>query len=387
MQVINFSRIMKRTLNIYTKILVTFFVLLMVSSCDDTSKIFTVTETTPVVLSDLDFTNIELDANNTTNPVATFSWTQADYGQPAAENYQLEIASDEDFNSSVVVATTTGSTVITLTVGELNSAAGNAGLFPFEWGTLYARVVSSLGAQDGLPVASNIISFNVLPFYSYPYEDYYLVGNGTAPDWNNNSNNPALFRDPENSKVFYYTGYFYKAGSDFSDGRFKVLETKGLWQPQWGVTADEGSDDIATSGGIAGNPGTQDHDPGRFGVPSSGYYTFMIDFGTKTYTIEAYDASGATDYTSITAQGSALSSDVSLTPLTFDGHIWFANAITLIPGDLQFTTNEGTNWGSTTEFSGTATQDGGSIPVVVEDEYDIWYNDLTGEYIMVPLNL
>lgn len=378
---------MKRTLNIYTKILATFFVLLMISSCDDTSKIFTVTETTPVVLSNLEITNIELDANNTTNPVATFSWTQADYGQPAAENYQLEIASDENFNNSVVVATTTGSTVITLTVGELNSAAGNVGLFPFEWGTLYSRVVSSLGAQDGLPVASNIISFNVLPYFNYPYEDYYLVGSGTAPGWNNNSNNPALFRDPNSSKVFYYTGYFYKATSDAGDGRFKILETKGLWQPQWGVDYPDGSDPIETSGAIAGNPGTQSSDPGRFGVLTSGYYTFMIDFGSKKYTITSYDASGATDYTSITAQGTALSSNVSLTQSTFDGHFWYANAITLVPGEFSFTTNAGTNWGSTTSFSGKATQDGGSIPVVVEDEYDIWYNDLTGEYIMIPLNL
>jgi hypothetical protein len=41
----------------------------------------------------------------------------------------------------------------------------------------------------------------------------------------------------------------------------------------------------------------------------------------------------------------------------------------------------------TNSFSGTATVNGGNIPVIVEDDYDVWYNDLTGHYIMIPLNL
>ena len=378
---------MKKILNTKTNLLAMFLVLLIVGSCEDDSEVFTVTETTPVILSELDISTIELDANNTTNPAVTFHWTSADYGQPAAENYNLEIASDESFSNPVAVASTTGITEVTLTVGELNSAVGNAGLAPFEWNMAYARVISSLGSQNGLPVSSNIIGFNVLPYYNYPFKDYYLVGSGTAPGWNNNSNNPALFRDPNNSQVFYYRAYFNKASSDAGEGRFKVLETKGLWQPQWGTAYPDGSDPIETGGEIAGNPGTQSADPGRFGVLTSGYYTFMIDFGAKQYTIEPLDASGATDYTSITVQGSALASDVSLTQSTFDSHMWYSNATTLSVGDLQFVTNLGSSWGSTTGFSGQATEDGGSIPVIVGDDYDIWFNDLTGDYILIPLNL
>ncbi len=113
----------------------------------------------------------------------------------------------------------------------------------------------------------------------------------------------------------------------------------------------------------------------------------MINFGTKEYTMEAYNTSGATDYTSMTAQGSALSGDVSLTQSSFDGHIWYVESADLIPGEIQFMTNSGSIWGSTTEFSGQATENGGGIPVVVEDQYEIWFNDLTGQYIMIPLNL
>ena len=38
---------------------------------------------------------------------------------------------------------------------------------------------------------------------------------------------------------------------------------------------------------------------------------------------------------------------------------------------------DGNGWGSTVEFSGTATASGGNIPVPVEDDYDIWFNALT----------
>ena len=54
---------------------------------------------------------------------------------------------------------------------------------------------------------------------------------------------------------------------------------------------------------------------------------------------------------------------------------------------VNFITNTNTTFGSTTSFSGTATENGGNIPVVVEDDYDVWFNDLTGHYILIPLNL
>ncbi len=357
------------------------------TSCEDDSEVFTATETDPITLSELAITSIELDPVNVNNAAVTFVWTQADYGQQASENYSIEISSDEEFTNPVVATTISGNNTVTLSVSELNSAAGNAGLFPFVWETIYARVVSTIGTQDSLPVSSNVISFDVYPYFNYVFMDYYLVGNGTAPGWNNNNNNPPLIRDTEDSQKFNYTGYFDKASADFNEGRFKVLEIVGLWQPQWGVDANEGEDTILPSGSIAGNPGTQSGDPGRFGVETSGYYSFTINFGTKTYTMEPYDASGATEYTSITAQGSALSGDVSLTQLSFDSHLWYANGVDLVPGEIQFTTNTGSIWGSTTEFSGESTENGGSIPVVVEDQYNIWFNGLTGQYIMIPQNL
>ena len=85
-------------------------------------------------------------------------------------------------------------------------------------------------------------------------------------------------------------------------------------------------------------------------------------------------------------QGSA-NSGFAMTQSSHDSHIWYANAVALEAGDLQFVTNTGSVWASATSFSGTATENGESIPVVVGDDYDVWFNDLTGNYIMIPLNL
>lgn len=370
---------------------ITFFLAVMTlgffTSCEDDSDLFTANPTTPITLAELPITTIVLDATNPGNPAVTFSWNEANYGQPAAENYVVQLSSDQAFTNPVDATSVSGTTTATLSVNELNSSAGSAGLPPFILSTLYARVISSIGAQNGLPVSSNIISFEVQPYFNYTFEDYYLVGNGTSADWNNNSNNPPLFRDAENGNLYNYTGFFTKGGGGEGDGRFKVLEVRGQWQPQWGTTYPDGSDPIETSGGIAGNPGTQDSDPGRFGVQADGYYTFTINFSSNTYSIAPYSAAGATVYSSMTLQGSGIGSDTPMTQLSFDSHLWYVSSVNLQPGDVQIMTSSGSTWGGSTEFSGTATEGGGSIPVVVQDDYEVWFNDLTGEYIMIPLNL
>ncbi|MFD2567371.1 SusE domain-containing protein [Pseudotenacibaculum haliotis] len=350
--------------------------IVLFSSCDDDSEQFTVTPTAAFSLSDLSINAIELDPINTSNPAATFNWTEADYGQQASVNYSIEVSVEDTFAAPHVITTVTGNTSVTVSINEMNSAAGSIGLAPFQWGTMYVRVKSTLGTQNGLPGYSNTISFDVLPFFNYPFTDYYLVGDGTAPGWNNNSNNPPIFRDGSNSNVYYYTGFF-------TAGHFKLLEVKGLWQPQWGT--NDGST-------IEVNDGTGS-DPERFptaggaGITTPGFYTFTIDFSTNTYTFGPYNASGAANYTSMTLQGSATGSATAMTQSTFDSHLWYLNSVHLTQGNVQFMTNTSSVWGGTTEFSGLATENGGNVPVVVEDDYDVWYNDLTGHYILIPLNL
>lgn len=358
--------------------------LLIFNSCDDNSELFTITNPTPPILAELGFTDIELDAVNTNNPAINLNWMEADYGQQASINYAVEFANDETFTTPVVAAAVTGITSITLSVSEINTAAGNAGLNPFEWASLYVRVVSSLGSQNAELSISNTIQFRVYPYFNYTFNDYYLVGDATAPGWNNNSNNPALFRDENDSNLFYYTGKF--AGN----GHFKVLTTKGLWQPQYGTDNASKNPDGTSSGEVGVNLGGGS-DPERFpyaggdGIPE-GFYTFKINFASNTFSFENFDASGSTSPGSITLQGSS-TANTSMNQLSFDGHLWFANSVRLTPGEVSFVTDGGANWGSNSSFSGLATSGGNAIPVIVEDDYDIWFNDLTGRYILIPLNL
>lgn len=350
-------------------------VLLFFQSCEDSSETFTISQPTAPVLANLNFSQLQLDAVNTTNPALTLNWNEAEYGIQAAINYAIQFSKDDTFTNPVTASTITGQSSVTLSVNEVNAAAGNAGLNPFEWADIYVRVVSSLGTKNSETSNSNAITFKVYPYFNYVFNDYYLVGDATAPGWNNNNNNPALFRDATDSNTFYYTGFWA------DNGHFKVLQTKGLWQPQWGT------DDGTT---VGNNPGGGT-DPERFpygggnGIPA-GYYTFKINFASNTFTFEPFDATGITSPASLTVQGTS-TANIAMSALAFDGHIWYANNVRLTPGNIEFVTGAGAKWGASTSFSGVATDGGGAVPVIVEDDYDIWFNDLTGRYILIPLNL
>ncbi len=381
---------MKKNIKRFSAITFIGLFLLILNSCDDNSEIFNITTPTSPTLEELGFTEIELDAVNTNNPAVTLNWAEADYGQQASINYAVEFSSDENFTSPIVAASVTGRNSVTLSVSELNSSAGNAGLNPFEWKPIYIRVVSSIGTKNSEKTNSNTVQLNVYPYFNYTFDDYFLVGNGMAPGWDNNNQssgnqNPPLFRDGSDSNLYHFTGFIKNDNADFNEGRFKILETKGLWQPQWGDSRNEGDDTPSTSGDLAGNPTTQDGDPGRFGVTSTGFYTFTVNFATLKYTLTPFN-NVTTSPASLTLQGSS-TPNITMNQLSFDGHLWYANSVKLTPGEVSFVTDSGANWGSNSSFSGVATSGGDAIPVIVEDDYDVWFNDLTGRYILIPLNL
>ena len=62
-------------------------VLLFLSSCEDTTDTFQITPPNAPVLADLNFSSIELDPVNTSNPALTLNWAESDYGQQTAVNY------------------------------------------------------------------------------------------------------------------------------------------------------------------------------------------------------------------------------------------------------------------------------------------------------------
>ena len=372
----NFKHILKTTAAL--------IVIVLFSKCEDTIGEFVVETPSTFSLATIEITQLELDAVNSNNPILTLNWDQAEYGQQVSVRYDVEFSTDETFTDSFIGGSITGNNTLTFSNSELNFAVGKAGANPFVNTPVYIRIRSSLGIQISVPSYSNIQMISVIPYFNYTFNDYYLVGNGTESGWNNNNNNPALFRNPENEFEFNFTGYFLKGVSnDINEGRWKVLETKGSWEGQWGI---EGDDNFQTSGDVAGNPGTQDSDPVPFGINTSGNYSFTINFSSLKYTIEPFEGSPVVSPSSLTIEGASLESNIALTKSTFDTNMWYTSNVRMVPGNIKFIA-DGLSWGATTEFSGIATADGGNIPVVVEDDYDIYFNALTGQYQIIPLNL
>ncbi|MDO5510057.1 MAG: SusE domain-containing protein [Weeksellaceae bacterium] len=346
----------------------------------------------PVVLQPLN-EEVLFDEAYPNNTALTLVWQPTDYTTPTQVNYQLEASSTADFSDEVEVITTQTSRTYSFTTSALNNLALNLGYNANEPAEIFFRVISSIGTEQYQAVASNVVSVTVTPYASYTFMNFYLVGNATMAGWNPNNNNPALFRDPINELLFTFTGYFQNISpGSMDEGRFKVLEVLGQWQPQWGVTAPEGSDPAASGGAIAGNPATQSNDPGRFGVPAPGYYTFTFDRGNLTYSLVPYEA-GATapTYSTIGFIGDATpggwDTDTDMMQSPIDPHLWYLPNVTLGNGDIKFRADNdwADNWGSDTPWSGVATPGGPNIPVV-SGTYNIWFTDLTGHYTIIPVD-
>ncbi|SHI77085.1 SusE outer membrane protein [Mesonia phycicola] len=327
------------------------------------------------------------------NPAERFVWNEADFDVETPVNYELQGATTETFDIYTTLADVT-ETNYSVTVSSMMTLATEAGLdndpeteAPNS-GMLYFRVRAYVGADAGNVVEqfSDMLTLNVElventseePLPQFP--NLFLVGNATAAGWDNNNLNYPLVRDPENENQFSYTGKFL-TGDEVG---FKMLETKGAWHPQWGQLAN-----ILSSSTPEG-----ENEPDSFTVDTEGYYTVTIDKDENTYEITSYDESSATSYGSIGFIGSAITGDdtgwnddVDMTQSTFDPHIWYATEVSLFDGELKFRADNSwdDNWGGTTEFSGYGVFNSANNIPVSEATYDIWLNDLNGNYILIPV--
>jgi hypothetical protein len=176
---------------------------------------------------------------------------------------------------------------------------------------------------------------------------------------------------------YVYTGYF-------SAGAFKLLETKGQWQPQWGTTNVPGALGVNPGGGS---------DPNTFDVATAGYYTYNFTTVGQggSFTVTPYTGS-ATTYSTMGIIGAATangwSGDTNMTQDANNPHLWFINNAVLTANEMKFRANASwsTNWGSSgsTKPYGTGQFDSpNNISVQTAGTYDIWFNDLDGSYILL----
>lgn len=351
---------------------------------------------------DINFTNqlaenYQLTEATTDNIAERFVWNQPDFGAQTPLNYVLEGSIDEEFATVDYASGSVSATNKAVTVGEILEMAELLGLDadaattdekgdPNNAGTVYFRVNAYVGdveAANGVSSTSEVVAmpFVILETGEGPaLMDLFLVGDATAAGWSEDNNNQPLFRDPENTSIYTFTG-------KFNAGYFKILEGKA-WSPQWGLAADGVS--LSICDGCPFN-----EEPGAIQIETEGYYTLTVNADDLTFTLEPFDASAAPTFDTIGIIGSATPNgwgdpDTDMTQSEFDSHLWYFNGVELIDGEMKIRANDdwnaGGNWGDTSPISGQATNDGGSPNIPVEaGTYNIWFNDLDGRYIFIPV--
>jgi starch-binding outer membrane protein SusE/F len=314
----------------------------------------------------------EMPQNNT---ALTLTWEEVSYGTPTVVNYTVQFAVNGTEFAEPKDISSSSATNHSITVEQLNAIALDLGLMPEVESGIDVRIRSTVGTTGSEEKFSDVITLLITPYPSNVIRQLYLVGDGTAGGWNTANDNIPMFRDPEDLGKFYYTGRF-------TAGSVKLIEVYGQWAPMFGFDG---------AGGLIARPTEADPDPASLAVPSEGYYTLTVDLTAMTYTFEPLATVPATHATigfigsSRTGDDTGWNSDDDMTAYTFDPHIWKIN-ITLFDGMGKFRTNNdwAVNWGANTPISGMGTPGGPDIPVTA-GEYNIYFNDIDGRYIFIPV--
>lgn len=312
---------------------------------------------------------------NLSNTFETFVIIPASYNIPTETMYQLEIAkAGTNFAEPKNLGGATSDLYIKVTFNQINTAALLLGAKNNEPFGMDVRIKSNIKNTTNY-LYSSAVTFTITPFVAgplYPYKDLYLIGNATAATWDNNANNGNMYpleKDLANPNKYTYSGYF-------TSGGFKMVEVKGNWDKQYG----KGSDGVlSTSGGSS-----------DIGVSVSGYYKLSIDINALTYTFEQIPNPIAI-YSQISIIGTVngnWNNDTDLTQSSFDPHVWIAKNVTLNSGEFKFRANHdwGTSWGNNKEYFGFgSTANAPNIPLSTTWKYDIYFNDITGAYTLIPI--
>ena len=120
-------------------------------------------------------------------------------------------------------------------------------------------------------------------------------------------------------------------------------------------------------------------------LEGEGYKTIKVNLAKMTYSIENYDASGATNYSSVKLIGAGVTSDVMMTQTHYDPHIWIADNVVLSADQVKFNL-DGELWANDVYPWGRAVKNGSAINVTTAGKYFVKYNDLTGHYVFYKRN-
>lgn len=354
--------------NIIKQSILAVTVTLAFMSCED-RELLTIDNKSTAIVMDLSAQKLILNSDAPASSALTIRWENAAYTVPVETKYDVQISATESFKDFHILRSTTQSqNYASFTTQELNEGVKEIHLVPYVSQKLFLRIASFVGSGD-MKQYSNVTSIMVTPYLASPtynYTDIYLIGDATAGVWDNVATNTSMYplmKTSENSK-YTYTGFFKTGG-------FKLVRDKGQWDPQWGLGA---------SAGVL----SQDGGSGNIPVAADGFYKLTVDTSALTYTFVAI-TTPTTTYTSMVINGTSTGdADKALTKSTFDPHVWTANNVVLKGGKFKFK-SDAVSWGSNSEFFGITTIDGPEIPLTSEWTYNIYFNDTTGDYSVIPV--
>lgn len=212
--------------------------------------------------------------------------------------------------------------------------------------------------------------------------EYYGVG--TMSSWDAGTKTTAMF--PTSNKTVTLTTYFTGAW----DMRMWPAENFGNWDHGKAIgTAVNG--DNAAAGTLCWN---NDND-GNLASPEAGYYTLECDLGTMTYKWTKYENQEPATYEKIGLVGGNddWDNDIFLTqvknnteggPLT---HLWYALGVNIdhCSWGVQFRANGSWDkqWGKGDQLFPFATSNTKDNIPLVPGTYNVYFNDITGNYFFV----
>jgi len=236
------------------------FISIATVSCTDSveDREAVATNAAPVLVAPATGFTLVLDKTKPNDLATTVVWNYAAYnGTATVVNYSVEFAAaGTKFASPVVVATSTDR-FKNFTVGELNSAALNAGFPPFVASSIDVRVKSTVGTTGSVVQTSNFYTIKVTPYPAWP--DWGIIGSATPTGWDSDTN----LNYDLNTKTYSIT-------MNMVPGAYKFRLDDG-----WGTNYGSNS---ATGGALVLNGSD-------IPITVAGSYKITADFNAKTYTV------------------------------------------------------------------------------------------------------
>lgn len=277
----------------------------------------------------------------------TFSWSEADYGFPAAVVYTVQIDFAGNEFADAVDLLNTSETSGSITVGELNQKLLSMGTKTNVPSDFEVRVVASVN-ENVQTLSSSVQTMSIHPYkVVIIYPSLYLPGSyqaasGYEADWSPDKAQQ-IYSIEQNEK---YEGYVNMEADAIE---FKFTDGPN-WDVNWG---DDGAD------------GTLEPDGANIVIPEAGYYRIKADINALTYSFLK------TDWGLIgSATPNGWDSDQNMT-YDKETKTWSVT-LDLTAGEIKFRANDAwdLNYGDT-GYDGTIEEGGDNIPVDEAGNYTV----------------